>query len=137
MASVDFFGEQIELNDSISEWTMMEFAEAAGSADSESLAGLAAVMTLLREAVAPHDWRRFRDLAKKNRATAEQCMPVVVAVFQEQAARPTGRPSDSSGGPRVIEPSSTVGSSSPASDLLAGRPDLQLVAKRAQEARAS
>lgn len=134
---IDFFGQEIRLVDEVSEWALMEFAHDATTADSNSLEGLAAVMQLLREAVDPVDWDLFKATARANRVNAEQCMTAVVTVFQEQTNRPTGRPSVSSDGPRVTATSSTVGSSPQGIDRLAGRPDLQLVAKQAQAARAS
>lgn len=133
--TVEFFGEQVALNDEISEWALMEFAEAAEQVDESSLGALAAVMRLLKEAVDPADWQRFRSIARKNKATSVQCMPVVVAVFEAGTGRPTSRPAVSSDGSPATAPSSTAGSSSPA--ILPGRPDLQIAVLRAQESLAS
>lgn len=136
MPSIEFFGEQIALADEISEWALMEFAEAAEHTDEASLGGYAAVMRLLEEAVAAQDWQRFRSLARKNKATSAQCMPAVVAVFEAQTDRPTSRPAVSSDGPPATAPSSTVGSSSLVTSL-SGRPDLQVAVLRARESLAS
>ena len=130
--TVEFFGEQIELADSCSEWALMEFADTAERVESESLPALAAAMRLLREAVAPKDWARFTATARKNKATAEQCLPVIVAVFEVATDRPTSLPADSSDGQRTTAPNSTGASSSPA--ILPGRPDLQIAVLRAREA---
>ena len=134
--TVEFFGEQIELADECSEWALMEFADTAERVESESLPALAATMRLLKEAVAPKDWARFTATARKHKAKAEQCLPVVVAVFEGATDRPTSLPADSLAGQRTTEPNSPAGSSSPAT-LLSGRPDLQLAVLRAQESRAS
>ena len=137
VSEVAFFGETIRLADSVSEWALMEFAEAAEQVDDASLAGMAAVMRLLKESVLAEDWGKFRDLARTNKASIEDCMPVVVAVFTAETGRPTVRPSDSSDGPPATSTSSTDVSAGVAVRALAGRPDLQLMVLNAQEARSA
>lgn len=138
MAEVTFYGETFTLVDEVGDFAFMEFAEAAERVDTESLAGLAAIMRLLKAAVVPEEWARFQSSARKNRATVEVCMGLVMELFEQEAARPTGRPSVSSDGPRSIEPKSAAGSSSVVTRLVGqGRPDLALIAVRAQEARSA
>lgn len=137
MAEIDFYGEKFTLVEKVGDYALMEFAESAERVDSESLAGLAAIMRLLKAAIPEADWPRFQATARKNRASVDVCMELVMVLFEQEAARPTGRPSDSSGGPRIIEPNFTGGSSSPVIDRLNGRPDLQLMVLRAQEARSA
>lgn len=133
-AEVEFFGETFTLAEEISEFALMEFAESAENADSETLAGLAAIMRLLREVVIPEDWGRFKATARKNKAKVEDVLPLAVSVFEVKTARPTPRPADSSDGPPATEPRSTSGSGSRAFDLLDGRPDLQVMVARMESA---
>lgn len=138
MAEVVFYGEKFTFVDSVGDFAFMEFAEAAERVDTESLAGLAAIMRLLKAAVVPEDWPRFQAAARKNRASVEVCMELVMTLFEEETDRPTVRPSVSSDGPRTIEPKSEEGSSSVVTRLAGqGRPDLALIAIRAQEARSA
>lgn len=138
MAEVVFYGETFTVVENVGDFAFMEFAEAAERVDTESLAGLAAIMRLLKAAVVPEDWARFQATARKNRASVEVCMELVMTLFEEETDRPTGRPSVSSDGPRTIEPKSEAGSSSVVTRLAGqGRPDLALIAIRAQEARSA
>ena len=138
MAEVVFCGEKFQTVDAVGDFALMEFAEAAERVDSESLASMAAIMRLLAAAVVPEDWTRFQAVARKNRASIEQCMAIVMEVFERDTDRPTGRPADSSAGPLITEPKSADASSSVVTRLAAqGRPDLALIAVRAQEARSA
>jgi hypothetical protein len=49
---------------------------------------------------------RFEAAADKARASGDELMQVVKDAFELLSARPTGRPSDSSDGPTIIEPNS-------------------------------
>ncbi len=134
--SVDFFGETFRLTDDPAdiEFAYLEFCEAAADTDASSTAGGAAVMSLLRAALADGEWDRFKSVARKNRARTERdLMPIVVALVEGQTDRPTQRPSDSSDGPPATAPSSTDGSYSLASRLQ-GRPDLMVIIEDAQAA---
>lgn len=126
MSDVQFFGETFRLVDEPSEWAMLEFAEAAGGSDANELAGLAAVMRLLRATVHEDDWQRFSAAARKNNAKIDRdLMPLVVAVFTGATDRPTVQPSGSSDGLLTTAPSSTADSSSPVTDPWRGaRPEL-------------
>lgn len=136
--SVEFFGEDFVIADRIGLMPLMRFAKVAKSdVDSNDLAGLAAMYDLLEQCIAPQDWQRFQDCADRNRADGDELMTVVSEVIERLTNRPTGRPSVSSDGPRIVEPNLTAPSSSPVMQRLAGRADLQLFVVQAQEARAA
>ena len=134
MSDVEFFGERFALKHPDEyQWAMLEFAEVAtGGVDDGTLEALAAVMSMLRAAIADDDFGRFRSVARKNKAQVKRdLMPVVVAAFrQEVTDRPTGLPSGSSGGQTVTAPRSDS-----APDAT-GSPQLTLVAELEQQGRA-
>lgn len=127
MASVEFFGEQFALSESVPEFALMEFAEAASDGlDAEMMAGLAAMMRLLKECIAVDDVGRFLKSARKNHASSAELIPVLKAAFQDATERPTSLPSDSSDGQPVIVQSSVVKPADKGLEHFNGRPDLQL-----------
>lgn len=142
MATVEFFGDTFGINPDVSEFALLEFAEAASDGqDGDTMEGLASLMRLVKECIAPADvvengevvtygLKHFLTVARKNRAGAEQLTTVIGAVFGAQTERPTGRPADSSAGPVSIAPKSAPNVDDKAS-LLPGRPDLQLAVSRA------
>jgi hypothetical protein len=135
---VTFHGETFAMADRIGLMPLMRFAKfAKAGVDSADMAGLAALYDLLEQCIDPQDWPRFEACADKNRADGEELLEVVTDVIERLTDRPTTRPSVSSDGPRTVEPNSTASSSSDASRLLPGRPDLQLFVVQAQEARAA
>jgi hypothetical protein len=90
-----------------------KFAKAAVSGlDSSDMEGLAAMIDMLTDTVVDEDRGRFLDTAQRNRAKADDLMPIIMAIIQAEAARPTQRPSDSSGGPSRTGASSRASSSS-------------------------
>lgn len=140
--TVEWLGEQFHVADRVSSLTVMRFAKLAKSnIDVAQMEGLAAMYDLLEQCVHPDDWARFEAHADDQRADGEQLLAVVKQVFAVIAARPTRRSSDSSGGPRTIEPNSTDDSSLPdtgpdraiirLNDQ--GRPDLARVIRLRQE----
>jgi hypothetical protein len=134
--TVEFCGETFHIADKVAALPLMRFAKAAkAGVDSDDLDGLAALYDVLGQCIHPDEWGRFESHADRERADGDQLLEVVQEVFTLLAARPTGRSSDSSGGPRTIEPSSTVDSSSRViADLNdRGRPDLALVVRKRQE----
>jgi hypothetical protein len=135
MGSVEFFGEQFDLNESVSEWALMEFAEAAADGeDADMMAGLAAMMRLIKECVVQTQVSRFLQVARKNRAASKDLIPVLEATFKATTERPTSQPSDSSDGLSVIEPSSVASYDVRGLERLNGRPDLQLAVLHARSA---
>ena len=127
MSAVPFFGEQFDLNPEPSEYALMEFAEAAADGvDGDTMQGLAAMMRLVTECIDVKDRSRFRVLARKSKAGADDLTKVIQAAFKQETERPTGRPSDSSDGPTITAPRS-VASSDDKPSRFAGRPDLELM----------
>jgi hypothetical protein len=149
VSDIEFFGAKYRLSDPEDyQWAMLEFADAAtGGADAATLEGLSAIMAMLKAAIHPDDWTRFRTAARKNKARVDRdLMPVVVSAFsQEVTDRPTGRSSDSSDGPKVTPDTSAAVSSSMDEPHLRvikrledeGRPDKAEMVLLAQEARSA
>lgn len=137
MSEIVFYGETFTFVEEVGDFALMEFAESAERVDSESLAGLAAIMRLLKAAVIEDEWNRFQATARKNKATVDACMKVVMDVFERETERPTVRPSDSSDGPLTTAPKSVDASSLRVAKRLEGRPDLQLMVLQAAEARSA
>jgi hypothetical protein len=135
MASVEFFGEQFGLNAEVSEFSLMEFAEAAADGlDANAMAGMAAMMRLIKECIVTDDVSRFLKSARKNRAGSEDLIPILKATFEQVTERPTGLPSDSSDGQSATVPSSVVSAVDKGLERLAGRPDLQLAVLHSRSA---
>ena len=135
MAAVEFFGEQFDLNATVSEFALMEFAEAAADGlDADAMAGMAAMMRLIKECIVKADVARFLKSARKNRAESKDLLPILTATFEQVTERPTGLPSDSSDGQPVIVPSSVASAADRALEHFAGRPDLQLAVQHSRSA---
>lgn len=137
MADLKFAGETFRMSESIGLMPLMKFAKVAkAGVDSDDLDGLAALYDLLEQCVAEEDWERFQATATKSRADGEKLMAVVSDVFEALSQRPTGRPSDSSGGPKPMHQNSEAVSSLRvvAREEAAGRPDRALMVLMAHEA---
>lgn len=129
--TVEFYGEKFTLAESISEFALMEFAEAAADGeDGDTMQGMASMLRLIRGCIVDDDWAGFRKLARENRADTEALLPVLKAAMEQAADRPTMRSSDSSGGPRDTPERSVSLPADPGTELFAGRPDLQLALAR-------
>lgn len=134
--TVEFHGDTFALNDEVSQFAMLEFAEAAAEGqDGDTMQGLASLMRLVKECIAPSDLKRFLACARKHKSGAEELTAIIQAAFEDQTERPTGRPGDSSPGP-----SSTPAKSESSSDVKVSeslptsgriRPDLALVLEQA------
>lgn len=143
--TIEFLGAEFHVADKVSSLAFMRFAKVAkAGTDAEDMDGLAAMYDLLQQCIATEDWHRFEAHADTQRADSEQLLEVIQKVFAVLADRPTGRSSDASDGPRIIEPSSTVDSSSPAPAERAisrlneqGRPDLALLVRRRAESQSA
>lgn len=129
MPDVEFGGESFACSDSIALMALMRFAHVASAGtDSNDLAGLAAMYDLLEQVIAADDWDRFQQAALRTKARGDELMAVVGEVIRVLSDRPTGRPSDSSGGPTSMPLKSEAASSSPILREVkrqedAGRPD--------------
>lgn len=137
LASIDFHGEQYRITDQIGTMPLLRFAKLAeDGADTSEMASLVAMYDLIEMCFDPVDWDRFQKAATKHRSGGDELMAVVSQVFSVLADRPTSRPVDSSAGPPITAPSSTSTHVDRAIAQLDGRPDLQLVVVKAQEAMA-
>lgn len=143
MAEVTLFGETFAVSDAeIPDLYMSELALAV--ADGDGMAFKAAVLRVVKTCILAVDWQRFRRAMVENNADDDALLDVIKSVtaarkgMEAVTGRPTERPSSSSDGPRVIEVSSTAGSSSPVIARLEkqGRPDLALMVDNAQRAQA-
>jgi hypothetical protein len=124
---IEFHGQTFALEDHFSDFALSEFAAAAAEdVDSETMEGAAAVFNLLEACIVPKDWARFRKHARRHGST-EELLPIIAEVFKLHAGRPTSPSTDSSDGRGATELSSEVSVDDRALDLLAGRPDLQLM----------
>lgn len=138
--TIEYAGERFALADRIGLMPLMRFAHLARTGvDSDDMEGLDAMYALLRQCFTDEAWTKFEDAATRQRADGEELMGVVKQAIEAIAARPTGRPSDSSDGPESTSESSAGDSSSPVIDRLErqGRPDLALIVAQAEESRAS
>lgn len=134
--TVDFFGADFRVAERVGLMPMMRFAVLAKTGiDANEMEALAAMHDLLKNCIADDEWDRFERHAVDHRADGDDLMQVVGKVMAVLADRPTKRSSDSSDGPRVIEPFSTDDSSSRVVDRLneQGRPDLALIVRRREE----
>lgn len=143
MSEVELFGETFTVAEEVSDFALMEFADAAS--DGEALGrmhGLAALYRVLRELVDEKDFPRFRRAAIREKADVEALIDVIGVVMragravEQSTGRPTGRPSVSSDGPAATAANSTAGSFSPVIVRLEqqGRPDLAQIVGMAQAA---
>jgi hypothetical protein len=151
VAEVEFYGETFTLAGEFSEFALMEFAEAAEMGAEGGMSSMAAMLRLVLDCIAPGadspehakaradaiangdpdpgdqqpEHKRFRQLARKNRAKAEQLMDVLKAAMEAAAERPTGQPADSSTGPASIEAKSGNDAVDRVVRAFPGRPDIQ------------
>lgn len=137
---VEFNDDEFHVAERVGLMPLMKFAMVAQSGvDANELDGLAAMYELLEQCIDPPDWDRFVKHATKSRASGDELNDLIGRVMVIVGNRPTGRSSVSSDGPRVIEPSSTGDSSSPATARVIemfnqeGRPDLALLVRKRQE----
>jgi hypothetical protein len=134
LPEVQFFGESLRLNPDVSEFALMEFAEAASEGqDGDTLEGMASLLRLVTEVIHPDDRKKFRTIARKNKAAATDLMKVLGTPVEDEAERPTVRSSDSSDGPVSIAPKSEPSAEDKVSLHLASRPDLVVAARRARK----
>lgn len=140
-ATVEFHGVQYPIADEIGLMPQMRFAKLAQRQDRDPSSvseqdSLVAMYDLLEQCLDPAAWPAFEAAAIEYRTSGDDLMKVVQQAFLANTGRPTRRRSDSSPGPSNTEPSSTSSPAARAIGHLAGRPDLQLVVMRAQEAAA-
>lgn len=133
MTRVDFLGESFDVADEVSDFAMMEYADAVARGGEAQAAS--AMYVLLQDIIPEADWPRFRQHALRKRATIDQLGDVVAAAFGQTVDRPTERPGDSSSGPQATPAASTDAFSSRviAREEARGRPDRALMVSRASQ----
>jgi hypothetical protein len=110
-ASLEFLGELFRLGESIGLMPLMKFAHAANSGlDSDDMAGLAALYSLVRDTIHPDDWDRFERLAIEKHAEGDEIFEFVGKAIASISARPSQRRSVSSNGAPPTSPNSTASS---------------------------
>ncbi len=141
IGSIEWLGESFQVVKPGS-LPLMRFAKIAkAGVDGDTLDGLAAMYGMLEQCIHEDDFPRFEAHADDRRADGDELMEAVKDTFRVLSDRPTGRSSDSSDGPRTIEPNSTAVSSLPDTGperVISrlneqGRPDLALLIRRRQE----
>lgn len=136
----DFFEHEIRANAAFGELDLADFLEAAELVDVEDASeSMRLLKGTMRAMVHPDDFDKFWATAKRERQGIEDLMGLMQAVVEAVSARPTGRPSDSSDGPRLTSVTSVGDSSSRVIRRLEqeGRPSIALMVAQAAEARAS
>lgn len=132
MSDLMFLGESFKRNEDLSEFTVMEFAEAlAGGVEDGTIQALAVNMAMFKESIHPDDRDRAVRLARSKRATTADLYTVIAEVIFKKADRPTGQSSDSSDGLPAIEPKSEQNSDDKVTEAFPGRPDKQAAILRA------
>lgn len=113
--AVTFLGVDYRIADRVGLMPLMRFAWVARQGvNGDDMEGLAAIYDMLHDCLHTDDWDRFQNDATTKKAEADDLLQVVAQTIELLTARPTQRPSDSSGGPLSTSPSSTGSSSSQA-----------------------
>lgn len=131
-----WFGTDIRVNaDGATDLAFVDFIEKAMEIDEEDPQSAMVVKSYMRQMVHPDDFDEFWRLAREHQQTTEGMMTLAAEVVAAVVGRPSKPSSDSPDGPSPIGTSSQDGSYSRAIRRFDGRPDLQLVLVRAEEAR--
>lgn len=139
----DYFGAQIRSNPDVSELDLIDFMEVAEGIElddpAQSIAAMVDVKRFIRACIHPADFAEFWQLSRANRQELVDLVKIGSELVEAAVGRPTGRPSDSTGGPPSTLLRSSEGSETAAREFLArrypARPDLQLAALRAVRGR--
>ena len=135
MPTVECMGETFTVQSDISAWAFADFAEAMeknSDGDKFSAGTILAMMKLLEDCVIPDEWDRFKALTRAKRASFDDLMQVIKDMTAARAERPTGRSSDSSGGPEDTGLKSVSSAADKALEDSALRPDQKLAVLRAR-----
>lgn len=119
--SFTYFGEKFEIVSALPPMLIFQLA-AAMTGKVDETEGMAALWEAFRIALGDDEFNRLYRIAVDKRDSTEGLMTVVMAIYQNDAGRPTVQPSDSSAGL-----SSTSPSSSPSSTVTGSVPALGLV----------
>lgn len=132
-----YFGQKLHANPELTDLDYIDFLEIAGGLDVDNVESLRVIKDFARLCVREDDFDAFWSTARKNRQQAQDIFPVLQAIVETIADRPTGQPSDSSDGQQSTAGKSEDVSSSRALQLVpADRDDLHYFIKRTQEAKA-
>lgn len=134
-ATFGYFGSTLRSNPDLSDLAVVDLFDTMAGAGEDGSKAIAAIRAMGAVLVHPDDVPRFWELARANRQTMEDIANLATALIGAVTERPTGLPSDSSGGQASTAPRSAGDSSSRALELVEGRPDLQVVFLRQEAAR--
>jgi hypothetical protein len=131
MTAFDYFGESFQFSAEVDPFAITEFAEAMDDdVDSEGLRGIAVAWRLALSCVAEDDQKRFRTVSRKNKAKVVDYLAVFRDWTADATERPTGLPTDSSGGPELTVVNSESQPEPAATSKRAPRPDMALAISR-------
>ena len=116
-----YFGEKFEIVSDLPPMLMFQLA-ASMTGKVDETEGMGALWEAMRIALGDDEFNRLYKIAVDKRDSTEGLMTLVMAIYQNDAGRPTVQPSDSSDGLSTISPSS-----SPSSTVTDSVPALGLV----------
>lgn len=148
-ATFGWFGETIRVSPYLSELVMIDVLEKAqgieiavnSAPDEIPVEATTLIKDALREFIHPDDFAAFWASARRHGQTSADLMTLTWQLLTKLTDRPTGRPSDFSGGPPVTKTTSgrsqLQAEAAPfiAEETAAGRPDRALQIVRAVEQR--
>lgn len=135
--SFSYFGDEIRVHPDLTDLRITAMFGVFNEASEDGGKIVTAIRLIGETLVHPDDVERFWLLSEQHRQTIEDLATLAGALLGALTGRPTKQPSDSSDGLSSTVASSTGDSSSPALEVLSGRPDLQMAVLRAEKARAS
>jgi hypothetical protein len=112
-----YFGEKFEIVSALPPVLMFQLA-ASMTGKVDETEGMGALWEALRISLGDDEFNRLYKIAVDRRDSTEGLMGVVMAIYQNDAGRPTEQPSDSSDGLSSISPSSSPSSTGQVSDLV-------------------
>lgn len=104
-----YFGEKFEIVSVLPPVLMFQLA-AAMTGKVDETEGMGALWQAMRISLGDDEFNRFYRLAVDRKDSNEGLMTVVMAIYQNDAGRPTVQPSDSSAGLSSVSPSSSPSS---------------------------
>lgn len=130
-----WFKHTLRVNPDASLLQEVDFVDQAMKVDQSDPRVMVLLKDQMRLIVHADDFDEFWELTLKHRQQPDDLQKLQVALFETMAGHPTGRPGDSSPGPRTTQPKS--GSEpeppDPVMERYRGRPDLQLAVWRADQ----
>jgi hypothetical protein len=106
-----WLGQEFRVNPDLTDVTVIDLFEQAQSVKVDDPRQYELAKDYVREHIHPDDFDRLWDAVVDNRKSVSDLMTLCWQILDKVTARPTGRPSDSSGGPPATSPSSPAGSS--------------------------